>query len=158
MDGKRNMAQITEVRLVDDLDGGEAAESVAFSIDGKSYEIDLNEKHAAALRDAFAPFLGSARRAGGSSPVATRQKAFARAARPREETAAIREWANANGHVVSARGRIPSTVLEAYEHRGSTPVAPAVIAVPVVESGVEAGSEAEAKPKRRTRKKATAQS
>ena len=154
MDGKRKMAQITEVRLVDDLDGGEAAESVAFSIDGKSYEIDLNEKHAAALRDAFAPFLGSARRAGGSSPVGTRQKAFARAARPREETAAIREWANANGHVVSARGRIPSTVLEAYEHRGSTPVAPAVIAVPVVESGVEA----EPKPKRRTRKKATAES
>ena len=59
------MAQITEVRLVDDLDGGEAAESVAFSIDGKSYEIDLSEKHAAALRDAFAPFVGSARRGGG---------------------------------------------------------------------------------------------
>ena len=35
------MAQITEVRLLDDLDGGEAAESVAFSLDGKSYEIDL---------------------------------------------------------------------------------------------------------------------
>ena len=61
------MAQITQVRLVDDLDGGEAAESVSFSLDGKSYEIDLNEKHAAALRDAFAPFVGSARRAGGSA-------------------------------------------------------------------------------------------
>src|SRR6187549_721025 len=59
------MAQITEVRLLDDLDGGEAAESMSFSLDGKSYEIDLNEKHAAALRDAFAPFIGSARRAGG---------------------------------------------------------------------------------------------
>src|SRR5436189_49561 len=56
------MAQITEVRLLDDLDGGEAAESVSFSLDGKSYEIDLNEKHAAALRDAFAPFIGSAGR------------------------------------------------------------------------------------------------
>ena len=61
------MAQITEVRLLDDLDGGEAAESVAFSLDGKSYEIDLSEKHAAALRDAFAPFVSSARRAGGSA-------------------------------------------------------------------------------------------
>ena len=54
------MAQITEVKLLDDLDGGEAAESVSFSLDGKSYEIDLSEKHAAALRDAFAPFVSSA--------------------------------------------------------------------------------------------------
>jgi hypothetical protein len=146
------MAQITRVRLVDDLDGGEAAESVAFSIDGKSYEIDLSEKHAAALRGAFAPFIGSARRGGGGSPVATRLKASARAGRSREETAAIREWANANGHEVSARGRIPSTVIEAYENRGSAPVAAAVVEAPVVEAAVEA------KPKRRTRKKATAES
>jgi hypothetical protein len=40
------MAQITQVTLVDDLDGGEAAESVSFSLDGKTYEIDLSEKHA----------------------------------------------------------------------------------------------------------------
>src|ERR1700748_2800744 len=137
------MAQITEVRLVDDLDGGEAAESVAFSIDGKFYEIDLSEKHAAALRDAFAPFVGGARRAG-AGPVATRQKVSVRAGRPREATAAIREWANANGHEVSARGRIPSTVLEAYENRGSAPVAlapaaePVAAPAPVVEAVVEA--------------------
>ena len=151
------MAQITEVRLLDDLDGGEAAESVAFSLDGKSYEIDLSEKHAAALRDAFAPFVSSARRAGGSA-VASRQKMSAltstRAGRPREETAAIREWATANGLEVSARGRIPSTVLEAYENRGNTPVA----AVPAAEPVVEPVAEVAAKPKRRTRKKAVAES
>jgi len=153
------MAQITEVRLVDDLDGGDAVESVAFSLDGKSYEIDLSEKHAAALRDAFAPFVGSARRAGGSA-VVSRPRAAARAGRSREETAAIREWANSNGHEVSARGRIPSTVLEAYENRGSAPVAQAPAAEPVAapEPVVEAVVEAEAKPKRRTRKKATADS
>lgn len=142
------MAQITQVRLVDDLDGGEAAESVAFSLDGKSYEIDLSEKHASAMRDAFAPFIGSARRAGGSA-VASRQKMSTRAGRPRMETAAIREWAAANGLEVSARGRISSTVLEAYENRGSTAVAAALPAEPAVE--------AEAKPKRRTRKKPTAE-
>jgi|SRR6476469_4025243 hypothetical protein len=142
------MAQIREVRLVDDLDGGEAAESVAFSLDGKSYEIDLSEKHAAALRDAFAPFVGSARRAGGSA-VASRPRMSTRAGRPREETAAIREWATANGLEVSARGRISSTVLQAYENRGNAAVAAAAVAQPAVE--------AEAKPKRRTRKKATAE-
>jgi nucleoid-associated protein Lsr2 len=149
------MAQITEVRLVDDLDGGDAAESVAFSIDGKSYEIDLSEKHAAALRDAFAPFVGSARRAGGSAAV-SRPRASVRAGRSREETAAIREWANTNGHEVSARGRIPSTVLEAYENRGSAQAAQAPAAEPV--AAPEPVVEAEAKPKRRTRKKASAAS
>src|SRR3954465_6455608 len=63
------MAQITEVKLLDDLDGGEAAEAVSFSLDGKSYEIDLSEKHAAAPRDAFAPFVSRARRAG-AAPAA----------------------------------------------------------------------------------------
>jgi hypothetical protein len=142
------MAQITEVKLLDDIDGGEAAESVTFSLDGKSYEIDLSEKHAAALRDAFAPFVSSARRAGGSLS-ASRPRMSARAGRPREETTAIREWATANGLEVSARGRISSTVLEAYENRGKAVAAP--------EPVVEAAPEAPAKPKRRSRKKATAE-
>ena len=138
------MAQITEVRLVDDVDGGEAAESVAFSIDGKLYEIDLSEKNASALRDAFAPFVGSARRARGG-PAVTRPKASARSGHPRGQIAAIREWAKANGHEVSARGRIPSAVLAAYENRGSAPV---------TEPAVEAAAGPEVAPKRRTRRKA----
>jgi hypothetical protein len=155
------MAQITEVRLLDDLDGGEAAESVSFSLDGKSYEIDLSEKHAAALRDAFAPFVSSARRAGGSA-VASRQKmstlTSARPGRPREETAAIREWATANGLEVSARGRIPSTVLEAYENRGNTAAVAVPAAEPAAVPAAEPVAETAAKPKRRTRKKAAAES
>ena len=148
------MAQITEVRLLDDLDGGEAAESVSFSLDGKSYEIDLSEKHAAALRDAFAPFVSSARRAGGTTAAAARPRMSTRAGRPRAETAAIREWASANGMEVSARGRISSTVLEAYENRGN---ATAAATAPVVEPVVETAAEAEPKPKRRTRKKVAAE-
>ena len=147
------MAQITEVRLLDDLDGGAAAESVSFSLDGKSYEIDLSEKHAAALRDAFAPFVSSARRAGGTT-AAARPRMSTRAGRPRAETAAIREWASANGMEVSARGRISSTVLEAYENRGN---ATAAAAAPVVEPVVETAAEAEPTPKRRTRKMVAAE-
>jgi hypothetical protein len=82
----------------------------------------------------------------------------ARAGRPREETAAIREWATANGLEVSARGRIPSTVLEAYENRGNTAAAAVPAAEPVVEPVVEPAAESAAKPKRRTRKKAAAES
>jgi hypothetical protein len=32
----------------------------------------------------------------------------------RAQTQAIRDWARRNGHQVSDRGRIPSTVLEAF--------------------------------------------
>jgi hypothetical protein len=153
------MAQITHVKLVDDLDGGEAAESVAFSLDGKFYEIDLSDKHAAALRHAFAPFISSARRAGNGSKVASRQRMSMRPGRSREDTAAIRAWANANGLEVSTRGRISSTVLEAYQNRGNAPAATAVAEAPAAASVAESTVEAvvEAKPKRRTRKKSTAE-
>ena len=32
----------------------------------------------------------------------------------REQTQAIREWARNNGHKVTERGRIPATIVEAY--------------------------------------------
>src|SRR3954449_871961 len=101
------MAQFTEVRLIDDLDGGNADESVDFTVDNKRYQMDLSEKNAARLREILAPFIAAARRAGGSTTTRTRRSTTA--ARPSgtgAETAAIRKWAGANGFNVSARGRI----------------------------------------------------
>ena len=60
------MATVTTTTLVDDIDGSAAAESVAFGLDGASYEIDLNDKNAKKLRDAFANYVANARRVGGS--------------------------------------------------------------------------------------------
>ena len=60
------MAQKVQVVLVDDIDGGSADETVSFSLDGAAYEIDLSAANAAALREAFAPYVGTARRVGGS--------------------------------------------------------------------------------------------
>src|SRR3954454_24199365 len=77
--------------------------------------------------------------------------------RPREETVAIREWATANGLEVSARGRISTTVLAAYENRRSTTATTNTAAAPVVEFVDASVIGAEAKPKRRTRKKAVAE-
>jgi hypothetical protein len=138
------MAQVTEVKLIDDLDGGEADETIAFTLDGKAFEIDLSDKNAASLREALAPFVGAARRASGA-PAASRTRSYTRSTHSRQDTAEIREWAAANGHSVSARGRIPSAVIVAYEQRRSAPVAAAKVEVPAVEAG--------AKPKRRRRKK-----
>ena len=41
------MAQKVQVILVDDIDGGAADETVSFSLDGVSYEIDLSTTNAA---------------------------------------------------------------------------------------------------------------
>src|SRR4051812_50148383 len=59
------VAQIREIRLVDDIDGEAADETVEFGIDGKTYEIDLSKDNAGRLRDALADFVSAARRAGG---------------------------------------------------------------------------------------------
>ena len=111
------MAQIREVRLVDDLDGEPADSTVEFGIDGKNYEIDLSEANAKRLREALAEFVAAARRANGRRRSAAPAAAAGR--RPsidREQNQAIRDWARKRGMKVSDRGRIPAEVLEAY-HR-----------------------------------------
>jgi len=116
------MATITTTTLVDDLDGSEAADTVAFALDGVAYEIDLNEENAEKLRDALAGYVAGARRVDGGRR--TGRAKVAKAAKPargsrtapdREQTAAIREWARANGHEVSERGRLSASVLAAFE-------------------------------------------
>jgi hypothetical protein len=59
------MASKTVVHLEDDIDGGDATETVTFGLDGVSYEIDLNDKNAAELRKALELHVGAARRVGG---------------------------------------------------------------------------------------------
>jgi hypothetical protein len=48
--------------LTDDLDGTDGAETVQFSVDGTSYEIELAPKNRARFDKALAPYLESARR------------------------------------------------------------------------------------------------
>ena len=108
------MAQKVQVILTDDLDGGEADESVQFAIDGVSYEIDLSEANAEALREALAPYVEAARRVGGRS--SRRSTAAARpAAGERTDLSDLRSWAREHGYQVSDRGRVSSEVRSAYE-------------------------------------------
>ena len=106
------MAQQTTVTLTDDLDGTKAAETVRFGLDGRSYEIDLNKRNAAALRKALGEFTAAARKVRGAraatKPVSQPEPA-------KVDAKAVREWATASGISVSARGRIPSDVLEKYQ-------------------------------------------
>lgn len=105
------MAQKTQVILVDDIDNGPATQTVTFGIDGVTYEIDLNDEHAAALRESLAEWIGKARRTGGRRAAGRRRASSAAGG----ETQKIREWARENGIEVSARGRISAGVREAYE-------------------------------------------
>lgn len=107
------MAKHTTVTLIDDLDGGEADEQVQFSVDGRSYEIDLSTKNAGKLRESLAPFVSAARRAGGRSGSAG-SSSNGSSASERAVNRAVREWAVGQGMKISERGRIPSSVLEAY--------------------------------------------
>ncbi|ETK35419.1 histone-like nucleoid-structuring protein Lsr2 [Microbispora sp. ATCC PTA-5024] len=112
------MAKHTQVILIDDLDGGEANETVAFAIDGTSYEIDLSDGNAKRLREALSPFVGSARRADSGQARGRRRGGGGgggQRAMTREKSAEIRAWAKANGHPVSERGRIAASIVEAYE-------------------------------------------
>ncbi len=100
------MAQKVQVILIDDVDGSTADETVTFSLDGTSYEIDLTSWRAAELREALAPWISSARRTNARS---------SRASRSGGDVAAIRAWARTHGHPVNERGRISAEVRAAYE-------------------------------------------
>lgn len=106
------MAQRMQVILEDDIDGGPAEETITFGLDGATYEIDLNESNAAALRDALAAYVGAGRRSGGRRSAGRRKTAGTGGS---STTSEIREWAKANGYDVSERGRISGDVKEAYE-------------------------------------------
>ncbi|GAA4869223.1 histone-like nucleoid-structuring protein Lsr2 [Actinomycetospora straminea] len=122
------MAQKTIVTLVDDLTGEEAEDitTVEFALDGVTYEIDLDDKNSAKLRDALADYVAAARRTGGrrSSGSGGRRRSGAGTGTPRatspggydrETSKQIREWAKAQGFEVSDRGRVPNNVVEAWE-------------------------------------------
>jgi hypothetical protein len=105
------MARSIAVEVSDDLDGSPGAETVAFSLDGVSYEVDLGQPNRARLADALAPFIASGRR--------VRNGARRRAASPtgafRVDRAAVRAWAPEAGLAVSERGRISAEVMSKYE-------------------------------------------
>ncbi|MET9934919.1 MULTISPECIES: Lsr2 family protein [unclassified Streptomyces] len=120
------MAQRVVVTLSDDIEGGEAAETVAFGLDGKMYEIDLNAANAKKLRKALAPYLAAGRKiparigtgAGAGSGVGGGRGGTSATAYTHTDLApdpaAVRAWAQSNKMDVPARGRIPKRVYEAF--------------------------------------------
>jgi hypothetical protein len=106
------VAARTVVHLIDDVDGGEADETVDFSLDGVDYTIDLSHGNAEGLRKALAEFVSAGRRAG---KMAKAGKTQVKPGGDRQQNQAIREWARRNGHPVSERGRIPADLIAQFQ-------------------------------------------
>lgn len=103
------MAQRVQVVLTDDLDQSPANQTVSFGLDGVEYEIDLSDANAAALRNALARYVASARKIGG------RRRSASAAAHKSTSANEIRTWAQEQGMAVSARGRVSGELRAAFE-------------------------------------------
>jgi hypothetical protein len=106
------------VVTTDDIDGSPNAETVTFSFDGRSFEIDLSKKSRSALEKALKPYIdagrpvGSRTTRGGGSGGSSRGRGRRSSS---VDLAAVRAWAAENGIAVSDRGRISASVLEQYQ-------------------------------------------
>jgi hypothetical protein len=92
------MAKTVIVKLTDDLDGGDADETVLFALDGNSYEVDLSATNASKLRDALKPYVEKGRRSAGRArsvrPNAAPVEDTLYSQLSGEEKARFRSWAN----------------------------------------------------------------
>jgi len=105
------MAKTVNVVITDDLDGSPDAETVTFTFDGQSYEIDLGKENIAAFSKSLQPFTDAGRRTAHRSAA----KAGRGGTRSRNDNAAVRAWAAEQGLKVSERGRISAETVSKYD-------------------------------------------
>ena len=108
--------------LVSDLSGeeieGDGGRTVTFGLDGQAFEIELTNDEIDKLRSALDPYIEAGRKVGGTQRRRSRAAASANGGRS-YDAKAVRKWAEANGIEVSARGRIPASILEQYQAAGN---------------------------------------
>lgn len=112
------MARETITRLIDDIDGGKAEETVKFALDGVDYEIDLSGKNAKKLRGELAAYVEKGQRLkreyGKRAPGRVPGSRSARS----DLSTAVREWADREGIPVGRKGRIRQDIVDQY-HRAT---------------------------------------
>ena len=114
------MAQQIITTTIDDLDGTEGASTVAFSVDGGNYEIDLAPDNMIIFHEMVSVWARRAR----DVTAQNRAKATAhrlvgsprRTQASRRWTKRVRDWAGAHGYDLQSGGRIPHAVILQYEH------------------------------------------
>lgn len=105
------MATKTFVQLVDDMTGEDIedgkGETVSFALDGTAYTVDLTTKNADKFRGLFQDYIAVAAKAGKTPSVRG-------AKRSGPDPKDVRAWAKEQGMDVPERGRIPATIMDAY--------------------------------------------
>src|SRR3954451_11515188 len=104
--------------ISDDLDGSAATQTISYTIEGQEYEIDLSEDNIQRFHEALEPFVSKSRQVERQAAPARRGRGDGRrrsSTGSRDDIPQIRAWAEANGHEVSARGRIKKEVIDAYD-------------------------------------------
>ncbi|MFR9807407.1 histone-like nucleoid-structuring protein Lsr2 [Pseudonocardia sp. RS010] len=110
------MARHVQTTLVDDIDGGTADESILFSWNGTSYEIDLSQKNADALRALLEPYIKAGRHTRSRTRRQARGSSRSDTTSGKQRNQAIREWARAQGLQIADRGRIPIEITLRYDN------------------------------------------
>ncbi|MGW6262065.1 histone-like nucleoid-structuring protein Lsr2 [Streptomyces sp. NPDC055085] len=106
------MAQKIVTIYTDDLTGTESQEvqTHTFALDGVVYEIDLTSANYDRLFEALEPFIEKGRKQGRTKGVIRQRKAPLTGPSADE----MRVWARGNGLEVNDRGRVPTSIREAY--------------------------------------------
>lgn len=103
------MARVTVI--TSDLSGKSDARTYTYDLNGTTYAVDLTESEWEEFNKSISKFV----------EVSTEEKPTRGAFRsrtprnPKRDLNAVREWARANGHEVSDRGRIAQSVMDAYD-------------------------------------------
>lgn len=125
--GKRTITVVTCDLCESDEEEIEAT-TVRFGSGQRWYELDLCSGHGREVIEILDLYASKARPATslGPSPDGARSARPSRrsAARPgpdRSQLAAVRRWATEQGMAVSARGRVPDRVMEAFQAAHGTP-------------------------------------
>ncbi|WP_238420701.1 Lsr2 family protein [Gordonia sp. 'Campus'] len=115
------MAKTTRVEWVDDFDGKPVGDDdchrVEFEVKlpgrrAARYALDLRTANLARFEKDINKYIDKATPVRGSGPLPTRGSTGS-ASSP-ERSRQIREWAIDNGYEVSARGRIPQSIIDAF--------------------------------------------
>ncbi len=113
------------VELVDDIDGSAASETIAFAIDGKTYEIDLSKRNAAAMRRAFKRYADAGRASRGNRRTVRRRAASPRSSGKTlfsqldvEEKERFRKWGVRRKLTTKAARRIADSAVQAWIDAG----------------------------------------
>lgn len=94
-----------------DLSGEPDASTVSFAFDGKAYTIDLTEGEKEEFGELLSKYIDVAEEA---TTTTGQQSIPAQAQSTGPDPAKVRAWAAENGIEVSAKGRVPHSVVAQY--------------------------------------------